>query len=233
MVGWIAAKTSERVPLCEPATILVVGDIIYDLYLGGTMHDTTTAPVFSDVSRLESLGGAANAAANLAASGNDVRLVGVVGADAAGRRTRELLRERGIADTFVLEDITRATTQRTYLAAEGRTVLRMDHESRNPLSIPFLARLRECVDALLWQVDAVVCADSGKGVCAAALIDPLLAAARSAGRPVFVDCSGHAPERYHEATALVMHVDAAQRRAGQVDVAHSLLEQSWAQVVCR
>jgi bifunctional ADP-heptose synthase (sugar kinase/adenylyltransferase) len=208
-VSMLEPVQMDRIPMREPATILVVGDLIYDVYLVGTMQDAVTEPVFNDTARFESLGGAASAAVHLAASGNEVRLVGVVGADGPGRRTREMLRERGVADTFVLEDMTRSTTQRTHLSAEGRCVLRLDHESHNPLPDPLVARLSECVGALLPQVDVVVCADSGKGVCTSGLIDPLLEAARSAERPVFVDCSDHEPERDGEGPQLVSWTDRA------------------------
>jgi rfaE bifunctional protein kinase chain/domain len=231
MVRPCAAETHRRVP-----TILVVGDVIYDLYLNGTVPGAATAPVFHGASRLESLGGAANAAANLASLGNDVRLLGVVGAGVAGRRTREMLRECGIADTWVLEDLSRPTTQRTYLVAGGRQVLRLDTEGRTPLSVPLVARLLECVGVLLSQVDAVVCVDGGKGVCTPDLVDPLLAAARSAGRPVFVDCASLHPERYHEVTALVVRhdvpgLDVSGPGSDRQGAAQRLLERSRAQAL--
>jgi D-beta-D-heptose 7-phosphate kinase/D-beta-D-heptose 1-phosphate adenosyltransferase len=179
---------------------LVVGDVTYDLVLNGTMRDTAAAPVFSGSSRLESLGGAADAATRLAALGNEVCLIGTVGADASGRRAREMLREQGIVDTFVLEDLSRPTMQRTYLVAEGRQVLCMDRESRAPLSAPLVNRLLECVDALLPQVDAIVCANGDKRVCAPELIDPLLTAVRSTGCPIFVDDVDQSSDLYREVT---------------------------------
>jgi rfaE bifunctional protein kinase chain/domain len=219
-------------------TVLVVGDVIGDLYLAGTVQHAAprlaaqhAAPIFCGASRYECLGGAANAAANLRALGNEVRLLGVVGADATGRRTRELLREQGIADTFCLEDMTRPTTQRTYLVAGDSHVLRLDHESRAPLAAPLIARLLECVDALVAEADAVVCVDSGKGVCVPGLIDPLLAAARSAGCPVYVDCASQDAARYRGVTAIVAHLSPAGQGADPEGAARALLDQSRAQAL--
>src|SRR5262249_26330192 len=75
-------------------TVLVVGDVMCDVYLWGTVHRVSTeapVPIFESTGRHQVLGGAANVAANLRALGCEVRLLGVVGADAAGRCVRELL----------------------------------------------------------------------------------------------------------------------------------------------
>jgi D-beta-D-heptose 7-phosphate kinase/D-beta-D-heptose 1-phosphate adenosyltransferase len=189
------------------------------------------APVFSGASRLECLGGAANAAANLAALGGKVSLLGVVGADALGRRTREMLREAGIAGTFVLEDLTRVTAQRTYLSAAGRPLLRLDRESQRPLSTSMIARLAECIEALLPRVDGILCIDGGQGVCAPSLIDPLLAHAHVCSCPVFVDCASQASARYRPVTALVAHLDPPARAEERQDAARALLERSRAQAL--
>jgi bifunctional ADP-heptose synthase (sugar kinase/adenylyltransferase) len=194
-----------------PPTILVVGDVIHDLYISGTVRGAATAPIFSGTSRLEALGGAANAAANLAALGSNVRLLGVVGADDPGGR--------------------RPTTQRTYLSADGRQVLRLDREGRTPLSGSMIARLAECADALLPEMDGVLIADSGKGVCSPLLIDPLLARAHSCNCPLFVDCASPAPERYGQATALIAHLDPLAEAEDRQVAAKALLEGNQAQAL--
>src|SRR5215468_11441086 len=88
-------------------TVLVVGDIMCDTYLWGAVSRISPeapVPVFESMERRQTLGGAANVAANLRALGCEVRLLGVIGADAAGQCVRELLRRQGIDDTTVLED---------------------------------------------------------------------------------------------------------------------------------
>src|SRR5499425_383693 len=87
-------------------TVLVVGDIMCDTYLWGKVSRISPeapVPIFESTERRQVLGGAANVAANLRALGCDVRLLGVVGADAPGRCVRELLQRQGIDDTAVLE----------------------------------------------------------------------------------------------------------------------------------
>jgi D-beta-D-heptose 7-phosphate kinase/D-beta-D-heptose 1-phosphate adenosyltransferase len=123
-------------------TILVLGDVMCDVYLWGKVERLSPeapVPVFECTSRQYALGGAANVAANLRALGCQVRLLGVVGADAAGYRVRELLHQYGMDDVWLLEDPSRPTTEKTRLIAHQQQMLRLDQESRAPLS-PELVR---------------------------------------------------------------------------------------------
>ena len=118
-------------------TILVVGDIMCDTYLWGKVSRISPeapVPIFESAERRHVLGGAANVAANLRALGCDVQLLGVIGADAAGRCVREQLYEQGIADTWLVQDVTRPTTEKTRLIASQQQLLRLDYESQTPLS---------------------------------------------------------------------------------------------------
>jgi len=202
--------SSQRRP-----AVLVVGDTICNIYTWGTVHHTSGAgpalgeatrdalPVFSSAARHLSLGGAAGTAAHLRALGCDVRLLSVLGVDAIARQMRELLRQHGIADTLVLEDVTRHTTTRTHLVAQGRRILRLDHESRTPLSPPLGSRLLGYLDLLIAGADGVVCVDHGNGISAPGLLEHLCAASQRVGCPIFINCEGQDPAVYRGATALV------------------------------
>src|SRR5919199_2255282 len=117
-------------------TVVVVGDLMCDTYLWGQVRRISPeapVPIFESTERRQVLGGAANVAANLRALGCDVRLLGVIGADATGRCVREQLHEQGIADTWLVQDETRPTTEKTQLIASQQQLLRLDYESQNPL----------------------------------------------------------------------------------------------------
>lgn len=76
-------------------------------------------------------------------------------------------------------------------------VLRVDHESREPLTGRFAEELAEQVIAWLPDVSAVLVSDYGKGVCTDRLLALVIAAANRAGIPVLVDPARGAPlERY-------------------------------------
>jgi D-beta-D-heptose 7-phosphate kinase/D-beta-D-heptose 1-phosphate adenosyltransferase len=153
--------------------------------LVGTLVEQDSAPVFSAGAQYDALSGAAGTACDLKALGCDVRLLSVVGADAVGRRMRELLRQQSIEDTLVLEDAGRTTAQRMHLRGDQGPVLCLDRRRRVPSSRALASRLFECVDAVLPDVDGILCAEDTMGLDDADL-QRLLSAAEAAGCPVFV-----------------------------------------------
>jgi len=198
-------------------TVLVVGDIMCDVYLWGTVQRVSTeapVPIFESTGRHQVLGGAANVAANLRALGCKVHLLGVVGADAAGRCVRELLQRQSIDDTTVLEDPSRPTTEKTRLVAHQQHVLRLDQESREPLGPDLVRRALQHSTALLADVDGLVCSDYHKGVCTPDLLAPLFAMARAAGKPILVDPKARDFSCYAGATVVKPNLAEAERASG-------------------
>jgi D-beta-D-heptose 7-phosphate kinase/D-beta-D-heptose 1-phosphate adenosyltransferase len=80
--------------------ILVVGDLVLDKYLPGSVdHLSPEAPVpvlLPETERVV-LGGAANVSANLAALGAEVTVIGVIGRDPAGSALVD--RPEGLSET--------------------------------------------------------------------------------------------------------------------------------------
>ena len=77
------------------------------------------------------LGGAtASVAANLSALGARVALVGVIGTDLMGAKVKELLKEKGIDTSYLVEDPSRPTIQKTRIIAQHQQVVRVDHEKQ-------------------------------------------------------------------------------------------------------
>ena len=169
----------------QQPTVLVIGTVVCDVHLVGTLEEQETAPVFSAHAQYDALSGAAGIACDLQALGCDVRLLSVVGTDVVGRRMRELLRQQRIADTLVLEDVGRPTAQRTHLCGDAGPVLRLDRRRHVTPSRALASRLFECVETVLPEVDGVLCAEDRMGLGDTDL-DRLLSAARSAGCPVYM-----------------------------------------------
>jgi D-beta-D-heptose 7-phosphate kinase/D-beta-D-heptose 1-phosphate adenosyltransferase len=188
-----------------------------DVYLWGTVERISPeapVPVFECTGQQQVLGGAANVAANLHTLGCQVHLLGVVGADATGRRVRELLRHQGMDDAWLVEDATRPTTEKTRLMAHQQQVLRLDQERRTPLAPGLAAHAVHAGAALMAEVDGVVCSDYSKGVCTTAVLEPLFAAARAAGRPIVVDPKAPDVALYRGATVLTPNVAEVERASG-------------------
>jgi len=219
----------ERCLQARRPTVLVVGDVMCDVYVWGTVSRISTeapVPIFESTARHQGLGGAANVAANLRALGCEVRLLGVVGADASGHGVRELLHHQGIDDTTLLEDPSRPTTEKTRLIAQQQQVLRLDQESRAPLAPDLVKRALQHAHTLLADVDGVVCSDYLKGVCTPALLEPLFAMAHAAGRPVLVDPKRRDFSHYRGATVLKPNLAEVERASGYTVTDSTVLAQA-------
>lgn len=218
--------------------VLVVGDLILDTYIFGRVERISPeapVPVMREDQVEDRLGGAAAVAHMVARLGARVCLAGLLGDDAAAGALRRLLAEAGINATVIPGDPARPTTVKTrYIGkAEGRhpqQVLRVDRETRQPLTEALCAQVAEQVEQEVAGADVVLVSDYGKGVCGQRLLERLLGHARSRGTPVLVDPPrGVDPLRYAGATCLTPNrrevAAATGRPAGTVSEALLAAEQ--------
>jgi D-beta-D-heptose 7-phosphate kinase/D-beta-D-heptose 1-phosphate adenosyltransferase len=169
--------------------LLVVGDVMLDAYVWGEVERISPEapiPVVRVRERSYRLGGAANVAANVAGLGCAVRLLGVVGADGAARRMRNLLRDAAIEDDCVVCPGL-PTVTKTRIMGGRQQVVRLDEEAPGPIDSSsrkeILARLVRGLDG----VQAVILSDYGKGVLDGELLGSCIDQCRKRGVPVFVD----------------------------------------------
>lgn len=170
--------------------VLVVGDVMLDVYLrGSALRISPEAPV--PVVRVEeqwrALGGAANVATNVVALGARCALAGVVGDDAAGQSLRAALEEAGIEAEGLLADRARPTTVKTRIMARHQQVARFDEEHEEDIDEAAAALLIERIAALAIDSDAIVIEDYNKGVLVRSVIRGVLAVAKELERPLIVD----------------------------------------------
>ena len=149
------------------APVLVVGDIMCDHYVWGDVERISPeAPV--QVLRwqreADRPGGAANAAFNLAALGCPVRLVGVIGDDEPGRWLLRTLKTAGIETSGIVRSTDRSTTLKTRVMARGQHMLRIDRETRAPLSPRDQRLVIAAITRARKAAAGVVCSDYDKGV---------------------------------------------------------------------
>lgn len=170
--------------------VLVVGDLMLDVYLrGGASRISPEAPVpvVRVLDEWRALGGAANVAANLVALGASSPVVGVVGADGAAEAFRSTSEASGIDAGGVVEVETRPTTVKTRVLVGHQQVARYDREEDGELDPETVMVLCDRIEALAGEADAVVLEDYDKGVLVPAVIDAALDAARRRDLPVVVD----------------------------------------------
>ena len=169
--------------------IVVVGDAMLDVYLGGDVERISPeapVPVVKVRDRRYALGGAANVAQNVAAAGAKVSLVGAAGSDAAGDRLRTMLEVIG-ADSRTVIASKRPTTCKTRVVARAQQMLRFDEEDDGDLPAKEVQRVLDTMLPLLTKADALVLEDYNKGVLVPAVITAAIEAATRRGIPSVVD----------------------------------------------
>jgi D-beta-D-heptose 7-phosphate kinase/D-beta-D-heptose 1-phosphate adenosyltransferase len=208
--------------------VLVVGDVMLDEYLwgdAGRISPEAPVPVVEVESESLRPGGAANVAWNIASLGGQVELLTVVGADARADDLRSVVADRGIPVDGVIEDPSRPTTLKTRIVASRQQVVRVDRESRAPLSGAVAERFRSALMARLDEVDGVIVSDYGKGIVEPGLMEELVAAASARGVFVAVDPKESHFARYHGVSVVTPNVHEASGAAGIVARDAESLEQ--------
>jgi D-beta-D-heptose 7-phosphate kinase/D-beta-D-heptose 1-phosphate adenosyltransferase len=180
---------------------LVIGDVMLDSWLRGParrMAQEAPVPVVSVEAVDDAAGGAGNTAANLAALGASVRLLGAVGDDQAGESLRHVLRLAGVGDDDLVTVPGRRTAHKRRLVASGQLVARYDEEDREPVPAEVERDLVDRLVRLLPMADVVVVCDYAAGLCTPGLRTAL------ADRPLLVvDAHTVAPWRSCRPTAVL------------------------------
>lgn len=176
----------------ENQYILIVGDVMLDRYLTGSVSRISPeapVPVVLYRGTEDRLGGAANVALNVRALGSTPLLCSVVGDDADGAVFERILPEQGIPTDGLVASKERITTVKTRVLGNNQQMLRIDQEDTHDLSAAEEAALIERVEQLLDRhpVGAVVLQDYNKGVLTTRVIERVIAAARQRQVPTCVD----------------------------------------------
>jgi len=148
------------------------------------------------------LGGAANVAANIVGLGAQVQLLGGLGEDHEATEFRRLLDSANIPDDsfFVLRD--RPTSLKTRIVAHSQQVVRVDQESRAPLSSLTEERVLDRASSLIDDVDLVVLSDYAKGFLTDRIVLDVVKMAERLGKCLLVDPKGKSFDKYRGASFL-------------------------------
>ena len=206
------------VELFEDVRVVVLGDVMLDTYVWGDVSRISPeapVPILEVVERTYQPGGAANAAAGIAALGASVSVGGVVGADAAAEALRETLAGHGVPGDGLVCDGERPTTTKTRFMATNQQVVRVDDEGRAPLREEAAAELLEWARRRLVDAHAALLSDYGKGTVTPRVAAAFIAAARQADIPVVVDPKSSDFARYAGATVVTPN-DREAREASRI-----------------
>src|SRR5439155_21999548 len=110
---------------------LVIGDLMLDHYIWGAVSRISPeapVPVVQVSRETEMPGGAGNVAANMAALGAQVHVVGLLGEDAAADRLVSLFQRGSIRTESAVRTPERPTIVKTRIIAHHQQVVRVDRE---------------------------------------------------------------------------------------------------------
>jgi rfaE bifunctional protein kinase chain/domain len=172
-------------------TVIVVGDLMLDHFLTGTVDRISPeapVPVVRFDHESYRLGGAANVAHNVAALGAHVEVIGLIGADDAGRQLRADLDKIGIGSSAAVEDPGRRTTRKLrVVTSRNQQVARIDFEDDREVHGDMEAAIVGRINQLSGSVDAILVSDYLKGAISLGVATGAIAAARRRGIPLLVD----------------------------------------------
>ncbi len=186
-------------------TLLVIGDLMLDEYLWGkTERISPEAPLqVVDVTREElRLGGAGNVVNNLVSLGCRVSVCSVIGADDNGTVLRHVFTGMGVDTDGLYEDPMRATSKKTRVLASNQQIVRIDRETKQPVSSEFEDRICAYLREKGPSFRAILVSDYAKGVLTERLLAEIIGIARALHIPVLVDPKGNDFGKYGGATIL-------------------------------
>jgi len=168
--------------------VLVLGDAIVDEYLSGDcsrLSPEAPVPVLRVKSLRQTLGGAANTAANITALGGHAQLIALTGADASGERLAALCQEASI-DLIPVRD-GRATLRKARVVGQHQQLVRLDFEENHQIDEVTEGRVIALVRERLDVCDIVVLSDYAKGFLTQRICESVIADAHALGKMVIAD----------------------------------------------
>lgn len=182
--------------------ILLLGDMMLDKYYYGEVtriSPEAPVPITRVISQKETLGGAANVAANAALLGAKVSAVGFIGKDAHGESLKVKFKELNM-DTAGLIDTNSPTTTKIRIIGAHQQMLRLDFEDVVPPSKDSLDKIKAYIASELPNADALIISDYAKGLITEDISRFAINAANENGIPAVVDPKGIEWKKYANAS---------------------------------
>ena len=185
--------------------ILVIGDLMLDHYLWGKCERISPeAPVqVVDIDRETTvLGGAGNVINNLITMGSKVSVLSVIGEDDNGKELLGMLENSGVDASNIVKQKGRYTSKKSRVIAVHQQIIRYDRESKDDIDSNSEDKLFARFENMVYDFDAVLLSDYGKGVLTENLTRRLISLAKKHSKFVLVDPKGNDYSKYKGATLI-------------------------------
>ena len=170
--------------------ILVIGDIILDAYIFGTVDrisQEAPVPIVSIAEKNFKPGGAANVALNLSGLGANVQLIGLTGSGINCDELQKCFEKNNNINLHLVKDEGRPTSVKTRIIADGKQVARLDDEATNEINQIHKQKLKSIFDANSKKIDGIIIEDYNKGTLSSEVILHIIDSASKNSIPVYVD----------------------------------------------
>lgn len=199
--------------------ILVVGDIMLDRYVRGTVERISPeapVPVLKVTEEACAPGGAGNVALNLRTMGAKVELIGSLGKDREGDEIVRFLKESGIGSGGIVRSSGKPTTSKTRLIAGTQQIARMDMEVDTPTHESVEKALLKSIERAVgeFKPKGIIISDYSKGVVTDGLVSRVIGLAKKSRMFVTVDPKGKEYARYRGASAITPNLREAELASG-------------------
>ena len=174
----------------EGKRIAIIGDMMLDGYFWGDVKRISPeapVPVMEVEEEFFRFGGAANVALNILKLGGIPIPIGVIGYDNYGTIFTSLLNEMNIENDGIFTDTDRPTTTKTRVIADNHHVVRIDKESKEPLSEDIERKLSIYLTGLINSLDGIILQDYNKGVLTKSFIQKTISLTNQIGLTITVD----------------------------------------------
>jgi len=170
--------------------ILVLGDLILDHYIWGTVNRVSPeapVPVVHVNSESHRMGGAANVYHNIVTLGGQVELCGVIGNDSYGKQILKEIRQASKSSPGIFVDPSRPTIKKTRVIAHNQQIVRYDVEQRDQVSKAIERKIVKHIATRIADLSCIVISDYAKGLITEALMAQVRTLANHYDVPIIVD----------------------------------------------
>jgi len=205
--------------------ILVVGDIILDQYIQGSVDrispEAPVPVVLQDGDSRFTPGGAANVANNLSSLGAQVVLVGQVGRDREEKILRSELKKRRVNTIGLMADPQGVTSLKTRIIAQHQQLVRVDRENGVSVNPEICRKILAFIEKNFKNFDAIILSDYGKGVITKDLVRRVCALKRRHKKVVTVDPKVEHFNYYNQVTCITPNRKETENAIRNIIITHA------------
>lgn len=218
MPSALAKKLRKAISKLQSANILVLGDIIVDHFIWGSVSRISPeapVPVVNVTDENLLLGGAANVLHNIYALGGKATLCGLIGNDPIGNHLLNMLSELSSPTAGIFKSKNRPTIIKTRIIAQNQQVVRFDREKSGEPSKASFKKIIKYLDENISDFDAVIISDYNKGMINQTIMDHLRNCTSAHNSiPLIVDPKPGQPQRFQGVTIITPNNHEAELMSG-------------------